>query len=90
VENYNKQMNAYLGNLDDNDEGTNAPPGTPQESGKKKRKPKMPAWQRISQEVGETRLERMRKLYEGKVTMPEKESEYYDSVSRLFPFFSFV
>lgn len=42
----------------------------------------VPMWERISRDdVGEARLEQMRKMNERKATMPETEVKYYDEVS---------
>lgn len=39
-------------------------------------------WEKVNQEeVGEARIEQMRKMHDIKATMPAKEAEYYDSVS---------
>ena len=44
--------------------------------------PSTPVWERVDrQEVGEARIEQMRKMYATKATMPDKEAQYYDSVS---------
>ncbi|XP_070187968.1 myosin-IIIb-like isoform X1 [Littorina saxatilis] len=44
--------------------------------------PIKPVWERVNQdEVGEARIEQMRKMFETKTTMPHKEAQYYDSVS---------
>ncbi|PVD37741.1 hypothetical protein C0Q70_00342 [Pomacea canaliculata] len=42
----------------------------------------VPVWERISRDdVGEARLEQMRKMNERKATMPETEAKYYDELN---------
>lgn len=44
--------------------------------------PSVPAWEKVNQEeVGEARIEQMRKMHDIKATMPPREAQYYDSVS---------
>lgn len=47
-----------------------------------KKKTGVPVWETVDQdEIGEARVEQMRKMFDTKTTMPEKEASYYDSVS---------
>ena len=43
-----------------------------------------PMWEKVNQEeIGEARVEQMRKMFDAKSTMPAKEAAYYDKVSIL-------
>lgn len=86
AERHSSQMNAKLRGLEEADvSATNALvelDATLAEETDRRAKPRLPAWERVNQEeVGESRIEQMRKMYEIKSTMPENAAEYYDSLN---------